>query len=502
MLDLSDPQLVESALRGDMLAFRRLVERHQTFVYRVAYRLVGTVGDAEDIAQESFIRLWKHLNRYRDEIRLTTWLYKIVTNLCLDFLKSPYNKTRKRTTGVNGFHALTGSLPADQHLLNEGSKRLLPVLRYPEKRRNLWDTFLNRSPMAATGFKYELFFELSPDLLCIAGYDGYFKKINPAVAKTLGYPLEELYARPISDFVHPEDRDRTNKARAELTKSKPLFHFENRYLTKNGETVWLSWTSLPVDSDNLIFAIAKNVTHKKRLEADRNTLLANLSKANKDLLKLNYAASHDLQSPVNNLLALFELMDTSKIGDKETAQLVDVLQYAGEKIKHTLNNYTIHNTDSNALHVDVDTCDLQQCLDQVLESLSTLIDTSEATILTDFSKLNRITFNRNYLKSIFLNLITNAIKFAFPDRRAVIKIHASQDNNFDKLVIADNGPGLDIRKIKSDYFMIDPKAEHCHGKGIGLYLVHTYVSAFGGEIKVDSKIGEGTTFTLLFRRHR
>lgn len=119
MLDLSDPQLVESALRGDMLAFRCLVERHQTFVYRVAYRLVGTVGDAEDIAQESFIRLWKHLNRYRDEIRLTTWLYKIVTNLCLDFLKSPYNKTRKRTTGVNGFHALTGSLPADQHLLNE-----------------------------------------------------------------------------------------------------------------------------------------------------------------------------------------------------------------------------------------------------------------------------------------------------------------------------------------------------------------------------------------------
>ncbi len=52
-------------------------------------------------------------------------------------------------------------------------------------------------------FNLELFFELSPDLLCVAGYDGYFKKINPTVSKTLGYTDEELFARPIDDFVHP-----------------------------------------------------------------------------------------------------------------------------------------------------------------------------------------------------------------------------------------------------------------------------------------------------------
>ncbi len=62
-------------------------------------------------------------------------------------------------------------------------------------------------------FNLELFFELSPDLLCVAGYDGYFKKINPTVSKTLGYTDEELFSRPIDSFVHPEDRVITSKKR-------------------------------------------------------------------------------------------------------------------------------------------------------------------------------------------------------------------------------------------------------------------------------------------------
>lgn len=118
-------------------------------------------------------------------------------------------------------------------------------------------------------FDLEHFFDLSPDLLCVAGYDGYFKKINPAVSKTLGYTNEELMSRPINSFVHPDDRNITHDKRESIKKNNPLLNFENRYLTKNSEVVWLSWTSMPIERDKVVFAIAKNITYHKKLHEFR-----------------------------------------------------------------------------------------------------------------------------------------------------------------------------------------------------------------------------------------
>lgn len=117
-------------------------------------------------------------------------------------------------------------------------------------------------------FDLDYFFELTPDLLCIAGYDGYFRKINPAVSKTLEYTNEELMSRLISSFVHEDDRAITAKTRNEtiIRDNQPLMNFENRYITKSGKIVWLAWTSTPIESEQLVFAIAKNITPRKKLE--------------------------------------------------------------------------------------------------------------------------------------------------------------------------------------------------------------------------------------------
>src|SRR5690606_288083 len=115
-------------------------------------------------------------------------------------------------------------------------------------------------------FDLEYFFELTPDLLYVAGFDGYFKKINPAVSKTLGYTREELMAKPINSFIHPEDQHVTASKRALIKKNVPLLNFDNRYITKSGDVVWLTWTSMPIESEQVVFAIAKNITYRKKLE--------------------------------------------------------------------------------------------------------------------------------------------------------------------------------------------------------------------------------------------
>ena len=112
------------------------------------------------------------------------------------------------------------------------------------------------------------FFAMTPDLICIAGKDGFFKKINPAVSNKLGYTEKELYARPISSFIHPDDKDMTGRERQDLLAGKTLLNFQNRYITKNGDTIWLAWTSVYFPVKEVVFAIAKDITESKRNEIE------------------------------------------------------------------------------------------------------------------------------------------------------------------------------------------------------------------------------------------
>jgi PAS domain S-box-containing protein len=119
-----------------------------------------------------------------------------------------------------------------------------------------------------TEFNVSDFFEMTPDLVCIAGKDGYFRKVNRAVIEKLGYAENELFEKPISSFIHPEDVENTALEREELLKGKNLVNFENRYLTKSGKTVWLAWTSIYFPNDEVVFAIAKDITGQKKMASE------------------------------------------------------------------------------------------------------------------------------------------------------------------------------------------------------------------------------------------
>jgi PAS domain S-box-containing protein len=110
------------------------------------------------------------------------------------------------------------------------------------------------------------FFDHTPDLVCIAGKDGYFKNFNQAVLDTLGYTRQELLAQPISNFIHPDDVALTAHKRKALLRGEVLIDFENRYLSKAGSIVWLHWTSVFFVESDVVIAIAKNITRRKLKE--------------------------------------------------------------------------------------------------------------------------------------------------------------------------------------------------------------------------------------------
>ncbi len=353
--------------------------------------------------------------------------------------------------------------------------------------------------MSPTKFDYELFFELTADLFCVAGYDGYFKKINTSVSKVLGYSMDELYGRPISDFIHPEDKSTTSRVREQLLQSKPLLNFENRYLTKTGETVWLSWTSMPIDSQQVVFAIAKNITHQKEIEAQRNSLLTQLSQLNQELKQLTFSTSHDLRAPVNNLLSAFDLLDAEKIKDQETLELIQLVRNSGKKLSLTLNKYIDVLKERHEKEASIESVSLSEVLESVSISVKSLIESAKANITSDFSQGDLVTFNREYLESIFLNLITNSIKYARPE--VYPSIHFSTESTEDtlQLIVKDNGQGMDLEKVGHRVFKLN---QSFHGnsdsKGVGLYLVYHHVTSLGGKIEVESEVNKGTTFRITF----
>ena len=130
------------------------------------------------------------------------------------------------------------------------------------------------------------FFDLSIDMLTIAHFSGYFKRLNPAWERTLGFSREELQSTPMFDFVHPDDRERTREQNRTVRAGGQTIEFENRYRCKDGSYRWLLWTSTADPEHQLIYAVARDVTARKQADEERERLLRELQAALAEVTEL------------------------------------------------------------------------------------------------------------------------------------------------------------------------------------------------------------------------
>ncbi len=141
--------------------------------------------------------------------------------------------------------------------------------------------------------EWEWFFENSVQMLCIAGLDGYFRRVNPAFANTLGYTRDELISRPLIEFVHPDDVEKTVRELEGLGSGRDSISFENRYLAKDGSWRWIVWYCPAIsDVTDKLFAIARDITEDRRKEAE-----------------ILYKASHDSLTGLHNRSAFEEHLE-------------------------------------------------------------------------------------------------------------------------------------------------------------------------------------------------
>ena len=215
-----------------------------------------------------------------------------------------------------------------------------------------------------------------------------------------------------------------------------------------------------------------------------------------------YRVSHDLKNPLHNLQSLVHMLNL-KLEDHERGPIIEKILSHMDRATSTMlvriQDLLELSRMDNLIKAKPIKVDLEEEFKMILEEQGPAIEASAAHIHYDFSEVPQMNFVLENMRSILSNFLSNAIKYRHPERIPEIKVLSKRGNEKCALVFQDNGMGMDLeRDGKKLFSMFQRLHHHVEGSGVGLFIIHRIVTAVGGKIEVESKVGEGTTFTILF----
>jgi PAS domain S-box-containing protein len=347
------------------------------------------------------------------------------------------------------------------------------------------------------------FFTLSLDLLCIAGFDGVFRRLNPAWERILGYTLEDLTTRPFLDFIHPDDHGVTLDEMEKLTAGvHTTIAFENRYRTKSGDYRWLLWTAAPFTSDQLIYSIARDVTERKQMEQQLRQLREAAETANAAKSEFLARMSHEIRTPMNAIIGMADLLWESPLAP-EQREYVRIFRRAGNNLLDLINDILdLSKIEAGGLEIAQIEFDLSDVIDRVVEITAVQAHEKGLELLSQVAADVPLDLVGDpvRLRQVLLNLLGNAVKFT-ERGEVVLKVERNLESpavNRLAFSVSDTGIGVPREKhalIFEDFAQADTSTTRTHGgTGLGLAISKQLVALMGGNLTVESEPGIGSTF--------
>ncbi|MEX6687059.1 PAS domain S-box protein [Danxiaibacter flavus] len=327
---------------------------------------------------------------------------------------------------------------------------------------------------------------------------------NDALTELTGYSKEEVLGKHPSIFHGPRTcQKEIQKLGKAINQRKPC-EIEVISRKKNGDEYWSSISVVPVVNKagqcTHFISIERDITDRKKSELEKDQLIKELTQNNKELKQFSYITSHNLRAPLTNLMSIAELIDYDSITDETMTLLMDGFKKSTWLLNETINdlvNVLIIKEQNNPY---IEKLHFQDVWNAIASATSQLAAKSNAMIHVDFTEAETVMFNKNYLESIFMNLLTNSLKYAHPGRTPEISVKSRMKNNSVQLLFTDNGLGFDLKRIGDRIFGLYQRFHNYpDSKGIGLFLVHSQVTSSGGKIQLESKVNQGSTFTITFK---
>jgi len=328
--------------------------------------------------------------------------------------------------------------------------------------------------------------------------------VNPAFSVMTGYESYEMIGKSPDILRGPNSDINGIKKIVAAIKNREESLIEMISYKKNKEEFWLRFSMIPIyNSENELshwVSIQRDVSDEKKQEKEKEQLIRELTKNNKDLKEFSYITSHNLRAPLSNLTGLLNLMEDITIEDSELKEILFGFNKSTHLLNDTVNDLTKVMIIKDNLSIQKEALSLKEVFENVFSQLSFQIDTYKPILKIDFEKVSVLNANKTYIESILLNLLTNSIKYSAEDRALKISVTASQLKDSITLVFKDNGIGIDLERNRDKVFGLYQRFhDYPDSKGLGLYLVKSQVEAMGGTINIESEVNKGTIFTLIFK---
>ncbi len=343
----------------------------------------------------------------------------------------------------------------------------------------------------------------SEDAIVSKSLNGIITSWNKGAERLFGYTAPEAIGQPITLLIPPDRLDEEPKIIERLERGERVDHFETLRRRKDGTLLDISLTISPIKdrNENIVGAskIARDITDRKRAEAEQKRIEEELRRANQDLEQFAFSASHDLQEPLRSVKIYRELL-VKDCGDAINEEAKEYLAYVhgGATRMEMLVRDLLGFTQVAKFDNPAEPADAGEALDSTLASLAGIIAETEARIKAD--PLPSLYVHGAHLQQLFQNLIGNAIKYRSPGIAPVVQITARRSSDQWLFTVADNGIGIDP-EFKESIFGLFKRlhtSDEYSGTGIGLAICRRIVDRYHGRIWVESEPGRGSVFCFTF----
>ncbi|MCC9165760.1 PAS domain-containing sensor histidine kinase [Pontibacter harenae] len=380
------------------------------------------------------------------------------------------------------------------------------VTRDLTERKSLEDRLHNASGrLVESEEKFKLLIEGVKDYaIFMLDTEGYIQTWNKGAEHIKGYKAEEIIGKHFSIF-YPEEDIQREFPQYELAKAVKDGRFEDEgwRIRSDKKRIWANVVITALFNSygtHVGFTKVTRDLSERRRNEELTLKNKELQKINADLDNFIYTASHDLKSPIANLEGLVDMLKFEMGSDQQKyAEILQRVDSSISRLGTVISDLTEISRTQNEI-LEAENVNLPTLIAEIKSDLANLITSKDAVVQTDFSGFDNLKYIRKNLRSIFLNLISNAIKYASPDRRPVVSIKTEKSGADTYIVsVTDNGLGIEKRHKQKIFGMFKRAHSHVEGSGLGLYLVKRILENSGDSIKVDSELGVGSTFTITFK---